>query len=93
MAKIATLERLKVEVAELELACRIGVRAEILDEFVDVQFFLDRLAVLYDLTDRSRASYMAAKGLLRETTGKNKKLELKLAELFLDLTNEGGSHE
>lgn len=93
MAKVATLERLKAEVAELELACRIGVRAGILDELVDVQFFLDRLAAVYGLTDRSRASYTAAKGLLRETTGKSKKLELKLAEVFLDLTNEGDSHE
>lgn len=93
MVNIATLERLKAEVAELEIACRIGVRAEILDELVDVQFFLDRLAVLYGLTDRSRASYAAAKGLLRETMGKNKTLELKLAELFLNLTNEGDSHE
>lgn len=83
MTELEALKRLKAEVAELELAYQGGVKAELLDELVDVQFYLDKIAALHGLSDHTRRSYAVAKGHLRETIGKDKALELQIAESFL----------
>lgn len=87
--ELVALTRLNSEVAELNLACQGGVKAEILDELVDVQFFIDRVAALYGITEHARTTYAIVKGHLRETVGKNKAVELQIAESFLNLTSNG----
>lgn len=93
MTKTGIMHHLSVEVMELTAAQQEGRVAHVLDELVDVQYYLDRLAAAWGITDHTRRAYAVAKGHLRETIGKDKAIELQVAESFIIINNQGERNE
>lgn len=75
----ALLKRLAEELNELESALVIGSDANVLDELVDVRYYLDKLAAHHRISADCVSQYSAAKTALRAGGTRCKPLELRLA--------------
>lgn len=82
----AVIDRLGAEVVELITAARGAKRCEVLDELVDVSYFCDRLADIFNITRPMRSHYGKEKAAIRLSLGKFKPLELATAERIIVLT-------
>lgn len=82
----AVIDRLEAEVVELITAVRGAKRHEVLDELVDVSYFCDKLADIFNITKPMRSHYGKEKAAIRLSPGKSKPLELATAERIVSLT-------
>lgn len=71
------------EALELVDAINTTDRAHVLDEIVDVLYYIDKVASEFNISASAIQAYAARKGRLRTSTGKNKALEIALARLVL----------
>lgn len=86
-AAIAALRRLEDEVAELRVAVEGGSKAGIVDELVDVTYYVNRVMFACGLTSSMVKEYGKVKSALRDCGVRNKIVELRLAAEFVsDLT-------
>lgn len=76
---LAALVRLEEEVAELRCAVESGVRAEIVDELVDIMYFASIIRDCFGLTQSVLAEHGEFKSCMREVGIRNKRTELRFA--------------
>lgn len=85
---IAAVHRhLAEESEELRSAVIAQDRAQILDEIVDVMFYLRKLAITASVADECIERYALVKSSLREAGLRSRSLEMRLAAEFVDETS------
>lgn len=83
----AIQRRMKEELVELDSALTDGCSASILDEIVDVKYYIDKLAAHYNIGADCLTRYAAVKSALRDSGVRCKNLELRLATEFVAESN------
>lgn len=78
----ATRRRLAEELVELDAALASGRNGDVLDELVDVKYYIDKLAACHAISNDCLTRYAAVKTALREAGVRCKTLELRLAAEF-----------
>lgn len=84
------IDRLAEEVGELQTAIVGRRRAAILDELVDVKFFVEQLAAKHGLTPSMLTEYAMIKGWFRDAGVKDKQRELRVASAVMNGSNSMG---
>lgn len=82
----AIRRRLAEESEELHNAVIAQDRAQILDEVVDVMYYLRRLAATASISEECITRYSLVKSSLREAGMRSKSLEMRLAAELVDET-------
>lgn len=86
--KLAAVRLVATEVEELVEAVTLDIAdANVLDEIVDVLYYIDDLRRQYGITSASVQHYAGLKGVLRSTCGKDKERELRYATEILRSQN------
>lgn len=80
----AALKRLQEEIVELVDAVVSGNRALIVDELADVGFYVERVRSACGLTKDVVLRHGKVKSTLRDAGFRNKTVELRLAEEFVN---------
>lgn len=81
------IDRLAEEVGELQTAIVSRRRAAVLDELVDVQYFVQQLAAKHGITPSMLTEYAMVKGWFRDAGVKDKQRELRVASAVVNGSN------
>lgn len=79
----AALLRLHEEVVELSAAVASGDRVMVVDELVDVAYYLQKVREAYGIPAECVTSFGLVKSTLRDSGLRNKPVELRLAAEFI----------